>query len=184
MMLSGWKMLATHCPICYSALLAKDKLMQCASCNVPVMTQEQYDSGKENDGSCNNTVNSKNAVNNSAPGGGNSVVFNTNYNTNDLYESPSIESSSLATEIARSRQLQEQTQISVQISETAKIEEYDGYYSDNDKIGVGNTLEEQKKLYDLENKKRDIISAKLGVLTYTYCIYYKNVYIHLNAIFI
>jgi hypothetical protein len=148
------------------------------------MTQEQYDSGKENDGSCNNTVNSKNAVNNSAPGGGNSVVFNTNYNTNDLYESPSIESSSLATEIARSRQLQEQTQISVQISETAKIEEYDGYYSDNDKIGVGNTLEEQKKLYDLENKKRDIISAKLGVLTYTYCIYYKNVYIHLNAIFI
>jgi uncharacterized Zn finger protein (UPF0148 family) len=182
MMLSGWKMLATHCPICYSALLAKEERKFCASCNVPVMTQEQYDSGKENDGS-NNTINSNNALSNSVSSGGNSVVFNTKFNTNHLYESTLTDSPSLlATEIARGRQIQEQTQTSVQIAETAKIHEYGGYYSDNDEIGVTNTLEEQKKLYDLENKKRDIISAKLGEICVLY-ILQECVYSYLNAIF-
>ena len=36
-------MLATHCPLCNSALLQKDIKVQCPSCIMPVMTEEQYD---------------------------------------------------------------------------------------------------------------------------------------------
>jgi uncharacterized Zn finger protein (UPF0148 family) len=118
-MLSGWKMLATHCPICYSALLAKDKRMQCASCNVPVMTQETYDSGKENNVDS-SSVNSSIGVNYSTSSGGNGVVYNTNQNSNDLYESFEPPSS-LASEIAKSRQIQEQLLSQVSILATADI---------------------------------------------------------------
>ena len=37
MMLSGWKMLATICPICNSALLSKGKQMHCPGCDMEVV---------------------------------------------------------------------------------------------------------------------------------------------------
>lgn len=39
MMLQGWKLLATCCPICHNALLSKAEQMMCASCNLPVMLE-------------------------------------------------------------------------------------------------------------------------------------------------
>ena len=42
------------------------------------------------------------------------------------------------------------------------VDNFDGYYSDNDNIGVTNTLEAEKKEYDRKNKQRDVISVKLG----------------------
>ena len=36
MMLQGWKMLATACPICHTALMSKSGIIRCPSCDVPV----------------------------------------------------------------------------------------------------------------------------------------------------
>lgn len=134
------------------------------------MTQEQYDSGKENI-----VETTAKTVNNGIPSGNGGVVFNTDYSSNDLLESkksspwnesPSAkESSTLANEIAKSRQLHEEqilAQTTAQISENSEYDIYDGYYSDNQNVGVTNTLEEEKKQYDLNSKKKDIISVKLG----------------------
>ena len=49
-----------------------------------------------------------------------------------------------------------------ELSKTRPRDSYEGYYSDNDNIGETNTLEAEKKIYDLNNKKRDLTSAKLG----------------------
>lgn len=37
MLLEGWKMLATLCPICNSALLQKADSMRCPACNLPIV---------------------------------------------------------------------------------------------------------------------------------------------------
>ena len=39
MLLSGWKLLSASCPICFSALLSKNSLMRCPSCDLPVMSE-------------------------------------------------------------------------------------------------------------------------------------------------
>lgn len=191
-MLSGWKMLATHCPICNSALLQKDIKVHCASCNMPVMTQDQYDlrapENHKNGENGENTVNSNNG----------------NGNGNNFPMSSAV--STLSEEIARTRKEQEQLdsehlgsedflivpenvpqnthnvpqnmsqnisqssysnaknvpQIMKNVPKEVTRDIYDGYYSDNDNIGVGNSLEEEKKVYDLNNKKRDLISVQLG----------------------
>ena len=169
MMLSGWKMLATHCPICNSALLQKELKVQCASCNMPVMTQEQYDLR-----------------------GDNTTVSNGNI---DIDVSPLSESIARSRKEHEEEQrkndqghhalelIKEQEEYedenqdgdkccggidtgrissNYDILQTQTKLEYDGYYSDNDNIGVTNSLEAEKKIYDLNNKKRDLTSSKLG----------------------
>ena len=182
MMLSGWKMLATHCPMCNSALLQRESKVQCASCNMPVLTQDQYDARE------NLKQNDSNSVNSSSSN-----------NTNHSVQSPALPTANTAHDEIGNRQLtlsenialrrkeqelelqqqseienQEKKQIQIQkqkqdngrinniISKETTKDLYDGYYSDNDNIGVTNTLEAEKKIYDLNNKKRDLISVKLG----------------------
>lgn len=41
MMLQGWKLLATCCPICHNALLSKAEQMMCAGCNLPVVVESK-----------------------------------------------------------------------------------------------------------------------------------------------
>ena len=41
LLLSGWKMLSNHCPICSSPLLSKDNTMRCPGCNVPVVMENE-----------------------------------------------------------------------------------------------------------------------------------------------
>lgn len=43
MLLSGWKLLGLHCPICSTALLSKDDNMRCPSCDAPVLTESQVE---------------------------------------------------------------------------------------------------------------------------------------------
>ena len=178
-MLSGWKMLATHCPICNSALLQKEMKVHCASCNMPVMTQDQYDlRGNDSDNNNNNS---------------NSNGNNTTYDNYPKSAAVTL----LSDEIAETRRQQEEkeekeekgrkddegedhgiTDDFVKVSPIKNVPQesnkvankvvnediYDGYYSDNDNIGAGNSLEKEKKIYDLNNKKRDLISVHLGEL--------------------
>lgn len=39
LMLSGWKLLATPCPICHTALLSKSDAIRCPGCDLPVMKE-------------------------------------------------------------------------------------------------------------------------------------------------
>lgn len=44
LLLSGWRMLASVCPICHSPLLSKDGNMLCPGCNVPVRMENDLSS--------------------------------------------------------------------------------------------------------------------------------------------
>lgn len=57
MMLSGWTLLATHCPICNSALLKKQKQIMCAFCNMPVVMEADYHGREYDEPSDNNVLN-------------------------------------------------------------------------------------------------------------------------------
>ena len=72
---------------------------------------------------------------------------------------------SLSDSIANTRKLQENQNHETFLS----VDNFDGYYSDNDNIGVTNTLEMEKKEYDRNNKQRDVISVKLGEHYVTIC---------------
>ena len=153
-MLGGWRMLATHCPLCNSALLQKDLKVQCPSCNMPVMTEEQYDA---------RTAGSVSPVTgNQVPEGMEVAVASGSHvslpdnSSKHAYVEPVSTQLSLAERIASSRKLQE--------SEPSylSVDNFEGYYSDNDHVGITNTLAEEKKMYDQNNKSRDIISGKLG----------------------
>ena len=173
MMLGGWKMLATHCPICNSALLQKELKVQCASCNMPVMTEEQYSARPSSDQSAKTVSianppvsatdsqtalgtadsmaqNSKNILSSKTEAAAAVIdVPNSTHSTNNT-------ASSLSESIANTRKLQETQETFL------SVDNFDGYYSDNDNIGVTNTLEAEKKEYDRKNKQRDVISVKLG----------------------
>ena len=158
MMLSGWRMLATHCPICNSALLQKELKVQCASCNMPVMTEEQYSTRAEGSAklSITNDPNVPTAVVPSAVlSTKEASVLSERSATAGLPPTPAP-LTSLSESIAKSRKLKELEESYL------SVDNFDGYYSDNDKIGATNTLEEEKKEYDLKNKKRDLVSVKLG----------------------
>ncbi len=47
LMLKGWKLLATSCPICHTALLSKDNQMRCPGCDMPVVMEGQISSKEE-----------------------------------------------------------------------------------------------------------------------------------------
>lgn len=42
MMLSGWKLLNEHCPICHTALLSKNQRRRCPSCDLPVVLESDH----------------------------------------------------------------------------------------------------------------------------------------------
>ena len=153
-MLGGWRMLATHCPLCNSALLQKDTKVQCPSCNMPVMTEEQYDARTA--GSVSPMSENQALEGNLVAVAGGSHTSIPDSSLKPVYVEPVSTQQSLAERIANSRKLQdlEPTYLSV--------DNFDGYYSDNDHVGVTNTLEEEKKIYDQNNKSRDTISGKLG----------------------
>lgn len=173
MMLGGWKMLATHCPICNSALLQKELKVQCASCNMPVMTEEQYSARPASDQSAKTVSIANPPVSitvSQTQGTADSVVQNSKNILSskteataaatatviDVPNSTNKTASSLSESIANTRKLQETQETFL------SVDNFDGYYSDNDNIGVTNTLEAEKKEYDRKNKQRDIISVKLG----------------------
>lgn len=181
-MLGGWKMLATHCPICNSALLQKELKVQCASCNMPVMTEEQYSARPTSD----HVTLTANTADIQAPVTStdshslttiaNSVVRNNQPSktavaaavitadpTTAASVSPKNTLLSLSDSIANTRKLQENQETFL------SVDNFDGYYSDNDNIGVTNTLEMEKKEYDRNNKQRDVISVKLGEHYVTIC---------------
>ena len=168
-MLSGWKMLATHCPICNSALLQKELKVQCASCNMPVMTQEQYDSRGDN-----------------ATGSNSNIDIDVSPLSQSIARSRKEheegqrrnDQGHCALELIEEQEENEaenqdgdeyhggidlgRTSENNDLPQTQSKHEYDGYYSDNDNIGETNSLEAEKKIYDLNNKKRDLTSSKLG----------------------
>lgn len=169
-------MLATHCPICNSALLQKELKVQCASCNMPVMTEEQYSARPASDqtaktlsvanptvgvtdnqtalGTANSVAqNSKNIISSKTEAAAASAAAIDVPNSTDSTNSTAL---SLSESIANKRKLQETQETFL------SVDNFDGYYSDNDNIGVTNTLEAEKKEYDRKNKQRDVISARLG----------------------
>ena len=150
-------MLATHCPLCNSALLQKDIKVQCPSCNMPVMTEEQYDARTA--GSVSPIIENQASEGSKTAVASGSHALIPDSSLKPAYVEPASIQPSLAERIANSRKLQElePTYLSV--------DNFDGYYSDNDHVGVTNTLEEEKKIYDQNNKSRDIISGKLGKLS-------------------
>lgn len=178
-MLGGWKMLATHCPICNSALLQKELKVQCASCNMPVMTEEQYSARPTSDHvtltanaaiqepvtsidshsliTIANSVTSNNQPNKTAAA---AAVITADTTTTAASVSPKnttlLSLSATVDSIANTRKLQENQETFL------SVDNFDGYYSDNDNIGITNTLEMEKKEYDRNNKQRDVISVKLG----------------------
>lgn len=154
-MLSGWRMLATHCPICNSALLQKELKVQCASCNMPVMTEEQYSTRAEGSAklSVTNDSDVPSAALSSAVVATKAASVLSEHSTTVQMPAPPA---SLSESIAKTRKLKELEESYL------SVDNFDGYYSDNDKIGATNTLEEEKKEYDLNNKKRDLVSVKLG----------------------
>jgi uncharacterized Zn finger protein (UPF0148 family) len=185
MMLGGWKMLATHCPICNSALLQKELKVQCASCNMPVMTEEQYSARPASDQSAKTvsianpavsvmdsqtalgtadsvSQNSKNILSSKTEAAAAAAAAAAATATTTVIDVPNSTHStynkalSLSESIANTRKLQENQETFF------SVDNFDGYYSDNDNIGVTNTLEAEKKEYDRKNKQRDVISVKLG----------------------
>jgi uncharacterized Zn finger protein (UPF0148 family) len=157
-------MLATHCPICNSALLQKELKVQCASCNMPVMTEEQYSTRAEGSAKLSVTNDSdvpsavpKAIVPSSVPSAivPSASVLSEPSATMKIPPTPAP-LASLSESIAKTRKLKELEESYL------SVDNFDGYYSDNDKIGASNTLEEEKREYDLNNKKRDLVSVKLG----------------------
>ena len=67
LMLSGWTLLATHCPICNSALLRKQNQTKCAFCNMPVLMESDYEGHYESE---NNAATNNNAAGVGGVGGG------------------------------------------------------------------------------------------------------------------
>ena len=65
-MLSGWTLLATHCPICNSALLRKQNQTKCAFCNMPVLIESDYEGRTDYE---DNAATNKVDTNNNAVGG-------------------------------------------------------------------------------------------------------------------
>ena len=167
-MLSGWKMLATHCPLCNSALLQKELKVQCASCNMPVMTQEQYDLRDET----NSVRNESNVSIDVSPLS--ECIAKSRREQEQLQrgKEEQLQRDGLLDLSAEKKNPKvidlERTLVkgvsnhSDELSKTRPRDSYEGYYSDNDNIGETNTLEAEKKIYDLNNKKRDLTSAKLG----------------------
>lgn len=181
MMLGGWKMLATHCPICNSALLQKELKVQCASCNMPVMTEEQYSARptSENVTLTANTVIQESVTSidsHSLTTIANSVISNNQPTKTAAAAVITADPTTAASAIPKNTTL---SLLSDSIANTRKLQEnqgtffsvdnFDGYYSDNDNIGITNTLEMEKKEYDRNNKQRDVISVKLGEQYVTFC---------------
>jgi uncharacterized Zn finger protein (UPF0148 family) len=115
LMLTGWKMLATICPICNFALLSKGGHTQCAMCNMPVLTEEEYNKKTTS--------------------------------TGDRVEVPPVEQSEIANNAVQSDASITSTAADIKIRELSQNFE---------------SLEEAKKEYDRNNKKKDSVSAKLG----------------------
>ena len=68
LMLSGWTLLATHCPICNSALLRKQNQTKCAFCNMPVLIESDFEGRYESED--NAATNNKDKNNNGGGGVG------------------------------------------------------------------------------------------------------------------
>ena len=143
---------------------------------MPVMTEEQYSARPTSDlGSVtNNTTNQavKPTESQTTGAAANPVVKNiessrtaavTAVPTSAISNVPKNTTLSLSESIANTRKLQETQEVFL------SVDNFDGYYSDNDNIGVTNTLEREKKEYDLNNKQRDIISTKLGKDVSSFC---------------
>lgn len=59
LLLSGWKMLATCCPVCHMALFSKGDEMRCTRCDLPVRLQASDHLGNQEETDANNEVESE-----------------------------------------------------------------------------------------------------------------------------
>ena len=59
LLLSGWKMLSNHCPICSSPLLSKDNAMRCPGCNVPVVMENDANTNANSNANYSNSMKSQ-----------------------------------------------------------------------------------------------------------------------------
>lgn len=116
MMLSGWRLLADHCPICTSALMSKGENMRCPGCDMPVMWD--YDLPEE--------------------------IVREHENKKSPPKAPEI---ALASAASIAKDTLEDDQL--------------------DDIDFPSSFEEMKKDYDQRNKKRDVVSGKLGEMMMT-----------------
>ena len=143
---------------------------------MPVMTEEQYSSRPTSDHghvAANTANHTANLIGSQAiTAAANSVSSNvqssieaavTDVPTAAISAAPKSTLFSLSECIANTRKLQENQETFL------SVDNFDGYYSDNDNIGVTNTLEQEKKEYDRNNKQRDVVSAKLGNYIFSFC---------------